>query len=180
MPNQKDRFLLKNKKECVISKASVDDAAQLVSFLNKVGGETDNLTFGLNEFHLSICEERAFISKCLESNQYVMLVGKIRGMIVSQLFLDRSNNPRLAHIGDVAISVEKKYWGNSIGAHMMNSVIDWAKLNGITKLQLHVRTDNDAAIHLYKTLGFYKEGVIKRAIRINDIYFDNYIMGLIL
>ena len=108
MPDLKEIILLNNNKKLVISKACVDDAPQLVSFLNAVGGETDYLTFGLNEFHFSISEEMKFISKCLEINQCLMLVGKIDEEIVSQIYLDRSNNPRLSHIGDIGISVKKK------------------------------------------------------------------------
>lgn len=52
-----------------------------------------------------------FISKCLEINQCLMLVGKIDEEIVSQIYLDRSNNPRLSHIGDIGISVKKNFGG---------------------------------------------------------------------
>lgn len=166
--------------QLVISQAVVDDAAQVVDFLNLVGGETDYLTFGLNEFHLSTAEEATFISNCLSLGQCLMLVGKIDGELVSQLYLDRSSCARLSHIGDLGLSVKKKYWGQSIATYMMRTAMMWAQEHGITKLQLHVRTDNEAAIHLYTKLGFCKEGLITRAIKINQVFYDNYIMGLML
>ena len=61
---------------------------------------------------------------------------------------------------------------------MILAAIDWAKSNHLTKLQLYVRTDNLGAIDLYKKLGFYTEGTITRAIKIENQYFDNYLMGL--
>lgn len=167
-----NNFILK------ISQASIDDAEDIVEFLNIVGGETDFLTFGAEEFPFSVAEEKEIIRECLEQNMCLMLIGKIDNQIVSQLYLQCSKKPRLEHIGDLGISVFKKYWGLSIGKHMMLAAIEWAKNNGITKLQLQVRTDNDRAIQLYKKLGFAIEGTITRALKIGDIYFDEYRMGL--
>lgn len=164
--------------DLAVCRAVVDDAAHIVDFLNKVGGETDFLTFGLNDFPISVAQEKETILECQEKNICLMLIAKIDDEIVSQLFLDRSSKSRLAHIGDIGISVSQKHWGKSIGKHMMLTAIDWAKSNNITKLQLQVRADNDRAVQLYQKLGFSIEGKITRATRVNDIYFDDYIMGM--
>jgi RimJ/RimL family protein N-acetyltransferase len=169
---------LANNLVLVISKASIADAEQIVNFLNTVGGETDFLTFGANEFPLSAAAEKETITECLEHNICLMLVGKVGDEIASQLFLQRSKTPRLAHMGDVGISVSKKYWGHSIGRHMMLAAIEWAKTNGVTKIQLQVRTDNERAVQLYKKLGFIIEGTVTRALKIGGVYFDDYLMGL--
>lgn len=162
----------------VISKPTINDAEQVVDFLNTVGGETDFLTFGLNEFPFSLDEEKQVISECLKKNICLMLVGKIENVIVSQLFLQRSDKPRLSHIGDIAVSVSKNYWGHSIGKHMMLAGLEWARCNNITKVQLQVRTDNERAVQLYKNLGFVIEGKITQALKIGNTYFDDYLMGL--
>lgn len=36
--------------EVIIRKASVEDAAAIIDYLNQVGGESDNLLFGANGF----------------------------------------------------------------------------------------------------------------------------------
>lgn len=164
--------------DLIISQPSVGDAVEIIDFLNKVGGETDYLTFGFNEFPISLEEEKQTIAECLKKKSCLMLVAKMGNEIVSQLFLQRSSCTRLAHIGDVGISVSKHWWGKSIGKQMMLAAIEWAQQNAITKIQLHVRTDNERAILLYSKLGFVIEGTIKKAIKINGIYFDNHIMGL--
>jgi RimJ/RimL family protein N-acetyltransferase len=173
-----EKIRLKNNLELVISKACVDDAESIIRFLNEIGGETDFLTFGLNEFPLSLVEEQKMISDGLNSNKFLIVVGKVDQKIVSQLFLDRSNNARLSHIGNLGVSVSKGYWRNSIGKHMILFSINWAKLSGITKLNLDVRTDHYHAINLYKKLGFHIEGQVTRAVKIDDVYFDNYQMGM--
>lgn len=166
--------------DLIISKASPEDAASIVDFLNKVGGETDFLTFGLNEFPFSVSEEELTIKDCLERDICLMLIAKVGEEIVSQLFLQRSDTPRLMHIGDIGITVSKSYWGKSIGMHMIQVALLWAKNKKITKIQLQVRTDNERAIKLYEKLGFRIEGTFTKALKIGNIYFDDYLMGLTL
>lgn len=161
-----------------IEQVSIEDAGSVVDFLNAVAGETDFLTFGFGEFPLSVEDEATTIQDCIEKNTCLMLVAKMNGKIVSQLFLSVSLQPRLAHIGDIGISVSKQYWGMSIGTQMIVTAIEWAKRKKLTKLQLQVRTDNVGAIHLYRKLGFNIEGTISRAIKINDVFFDEFVMGL--
>lgn len=174
-------IIIKNGSNLSINKASIEDAASIVAFLNKVGGETDFLTFGLNEFPFSIEEEEEeMIRECLDSNTQLMLVGKVEGQIVSHLFLQRSDKLRIAHIGDIGVSVSKNFWGYSIAFHMILAAIEWAKDKNLNKLQLQVRSDNERAIHLYKKLGFNIEGKIINAMKVNNIYYDDYIMGLLL
>lgn len=177
MKNTLKAIHISDNNKLIISKAAVDDAPRIVDFLNKVGGESDFLTFGLNAFPFSVEEEKEIILECLEKNLCLMLVAKVDDEVVSQLFLQRSANVRLMHLGDIAVSVGKEYWGKSIGKHMMLTAIEWAKNNGVTKLQLQVRSDNARAIQLYEKLGFVIEGKLTRAIRVNNVYFDDYIMG---
>jgi RimJ/RimL family protein N-acetyltransferase len=162
----------------IISKATVADAAPIIAFLNKVAGETDFLTFGLNQFPLSVAEEEQIISECLTQSLGLMLIGKIDHVIVSQLFLQRSNKTRLQHSADFGITVSKKYWRKSIGQQMILTAIEWAAQNNIIKLQLKVRSDNERAIRLYQKLGFVVEGKIAQSIKVANFYFDEYIMGL--
>lgn len=47
-------ILLDNNERLIISKACNNDAANIIAFLNRVGGETDFLAFGLGEFDVSV------------------------------------------------------------------------------------------------------------------------------
>ena len=173
-------IILRDNTNLVISQPMPDKASDIVNFLNMVGGETDFLTYGKNEFPFSVDEEKKIISECLKSDFCLMLVAAIEDEIVSQLLLQRSSWPRLAHVGEIGISVSKKHWGKSIGRHMVLTALEWAKQKDIAKLQLQVRSDNERAVILYESLGFKIEGLLSRAMKINDNYFDDYVMGLVL
>lgn len=40
--------VLKNKVKAIIREAKIEDAQNIISYLNKIGGESDFLTFGKN------------------------------------------------------------------------------------------------------------------------------------
>ncbi len=171
---------LSNHKNLIITKAHVADAPLVLDFLNRIGGETDHLTFGLNEFSVSLDDQIELIDKNITEDFQLMLIGKINDEIVSQLFLSRSSNQRLLHIGEIGLSVSKKYWGLSIGSHMLAWAISWAKHKNLVKLHLQVRVDNKSAVKLYEKFGFLVEGMLKKSIKIQDHFYDEYVMGLLL
>lgn len=165
---------------CRIEKATIEDAQAVIEFLNAVGGETDFLTFGLNEFPLSVEDEKKIITECISEDRNLMLLGKVNDQIVSQLFLETSTQVRLKHIGHLGLSVFRNYWGQKIGSQILSHAIEWAKQKQLGKLQLQVRTDNHLAIQLYKKFGFVCEGTIVKALRIDNHDFDDFLMGLII
>lgn len=164
--------------QLLITKPAVSDAQEIITFLNKVGGETDFLTFGLNDFPISIEEEQKIIAECLETEEQLMLIGTVEHTIVSHLFIERTTNPRLAHIGHLGLSVSKAHWGKEIASKMLAQAIDWTKKKSLHKVQLQVRIDNHAAIHLYKKFGFVCEGTITQSLKIQEHCYDELIMGL--
>jgi putative acetyltransferase len=79
--------------------------------------------------------------------------------VVGNVTMHQPQNPRLAHSADLGISVHRDYWGTGIGQRLMATIVDLADnwLN-LSRLELEVYTDNQAAIHLYKRFGFEIEG----------------------
>jgi ribosomal-protein-alanine N-acetyltransferase len=62
--------------------------------------------------------------------------------------------------GDIFnVAVKKEFRGQHIGFTMLTELISEAISKGITSLTLEVRVSNDAAIHLYESLGFRREGI---------------------
>jgi RimJ/RimL family protein N-acetyltransferase len=57
-------------------------------------------------------------------------------------------------------------------------MLDVARQVGVTRVELRVRADNAKAIHLYESVGFAREGVAPRGIRIGEEYFDDVMMGM--
>ncbi len=169
------------KHELTIVKAGLEDAAAMIEYLNVVGGESDNLLFGKGEFNISVEQEQAFLTNINNSSNSIMLLGKSDGVIVSIGSLSGNTKARIAHRGEIAISVKKEYWGCGIATSMMKELIKFGKEEAnIEVIQLEVKADNKNAIRLYEKLGFKKIGTYEKFFKIDGQYYDAILMNLYL
>lgn len=145
----------------VIEKASCMDAEAILEYLKQVGGETDNLTFGAEGMSFTTEEEADYISQLENSGDGVMMVAKDDGRIVGDASLTRLPR-RMKHRGELGISVLKEYWNRGIGSAFLDRILHFAQENGFEVIDLQVRSDNAAAIHLYEKFGFQKIGTHDR------------------
>ncbi|MBT1714732.1 GNAT family N-acetyltransferase [Enterobacter dykesii] len=60
---------------------------------------------------------------------------------------------------------EKNYWGQGLGREIMQKIISEARLLGLKKLYLHVNSNNQRAINLYKKEGFVFSSVDEQLIK---------------
>ena len=110
------------------------------------------------------------------------LVGIINERLVGSVtvvtFPDR---PRRKHVGTIGISVHGDWQGKGVGAELMRAIVDLADnwLN-LTRLELEVYADNEAAIHLYERFGFEVEGTLRRHAFRDGEYIDSKVMGRLL
>ena len=171
--------VLKNGDSITIREATKKDAQAMIDYIHTISGETDFLTFGEGEFDMSLEQEESFIDSLKTRDNALFIIAEIGGKIVGNLSFAGGPRPRIAHTGELGVSVLKKYWGQGIGTELMNYLIDWCKeSNIIRKLNLKVRSDNHVAIHIYKKLGFSEEGIITREFYVNKRFYDSVVMGL--
>lgn len=158
------------------------DAPQLLQVMKKIGGETDFLI--MDEHGLSLTEEQLAmqLAAFLESANNLSLVALAGEKIIGMASVLAEDNPRVAHIGEVGISVLKDYWGMGLGAAMMEEIIWWAENSGvIRRLELTVQTRNKRAIHLYQKFGFTQEGKMQRSfLTAQNEFIDAYLMALLI
>jgi len=171
---------LRDGRTVVISRARPPDAAAIVAYVEQVAGESDFLTFGAGEFGISIEDEERFIADLADGQKGFMLTAVVEGRIVSTCVVTRPQRARVHHIGTFGISVAKSHWGLGVGQRMCEAMLETAREVGITKVRLEVREDNARAIRLYESVGFQREGVAPRALRIGDRYYADVVMGICL
>ncbi|MBU5676325.1 GNAT family N-acetyltransferase [Alkaliphilus sp. MSJ-5] len=170
---------LKNGNQLILRKPMIEDAEKIIEYLNIVGGESDNLLFGKDEFHLTIEQEKEYIINLNNNPNVLMVLGIVEDNIVSIAQISSSNRKRIAHNSEIAISVRKDYWGNGIGSAMMQELIRFAKEYGtIRNISLGVRASNKNAIILYEKFGFQKIGLHKNYFNVNGSFDDEILMDL--
>lgn len=157
----------------IIEKASCEDAKAILEYMKQIGMETDNLTFGAEGLPSTIEEESAYIEKLKNSRDDVMFLAKDNGRIVGDASLNRLPR-RMNKRGDFGIAVIKEYWNKGVGSQLLSKIVDFAKENSFEIIDLQVRSDNLAAIHLYEKFGFQKIGTHPAFFKIGDkeIPFD--------
>lgn len=173
--------ILKNNKIISIRQAQVEDAPNIVSYFNLVGGQSDNLLFGKNQYWNSTSEEIQKIKRFQESNSDLFLCGFINQTLSSICVINTPSSERVSHNGEVILSVAKQFWGLGIGTCMLEKAINLSRENNLLKvLHLGVRSDNYSAINIYKNLGFKEIGIYKDYFKIGGKFYDKVLMNLYL
>lgn len=89
---------------------------------------------------------------------------------------------KMAHRANIgAVYVSAKSRGTGAGSGLIKKIIEDAKLDPqLEKLNLSVVTTNTAAVKLYEKLGFEIIGTEKNSMKYEGIYYDEYLMTLLL
>ncbi|MFA6074906.1 MAG: GNAT family N-acetyltransferase [Negativicutes bacterium] len=173
--------ILKNGEQLTLRFACPDDAGKLIEYINAVGGESDNLSFGANEFNISVEAEANYIRSLAARDNAYMLLAECNGEIVSCACLEGGQRNRTRHAATLGLTVRREKHGCGVGTLVIRRLIELARENEILKkINLQVRCDNVVAIKLYENCGFEREGIDRRTLCINDEFVDFYYMGLLL
>ena len=82
------------------------------------------------------------------------------------------------HCGTLGMGLIMGYRRRGIGTRLMERTIEAAKARGIERVELEVYASNEPAISLYEKRGFVREGVKRRARKLDGVYDDSLIMAL--
>jgi GNAT superfamily N-acetyltransferase len=120
---------LKNGIGVSIREAAPKDAEQMIAFYNRVGGESDFLSFGEGEFLRPLSEYELFLASVKEEQNSLIVVTEKEEEIISIASITSSQNPRNKHVGTLGIVVETAYSGVGLGKQLMIELIEWARTN---------------------------------------------------
>ena len=82
-----------------------------------------------------------------------------------------------AYLGGLAIDPDQS--GKGKGLRMIQEIIDFAKRQGLLRIELSAATINERAIHLYEKAGFIREGILKNYTYLekDNKYLDEVMMA---
>jgi ribosomal protein S18 acetylase RimI-like enzyme len=102
------------------------------------------------------------------------------GVIVGHAFLERRDLAVTSHVMNLTIAVHAGYQEQGFGKKLMTYLITWSRSNPtVEKLELQVRSSNERAIALYKSLGFIEEGRKTKRLKYGpNSYLDDVYMAL--
>jgi RimJ/RimL family protein N-acetyltransferase len=83
------------------------------------------------------------------------------------------------HVGTLGMGLVPSVRNNGIGYRLIQDAISKAHSKGLTRIELTVRADNANAKALYERVGFANEGLQIQSIGIDGIFYDSYLMALL-
>ncbi|MGE4187235.1 MAG: GNAT family N-acetyltransferase [Hyphomicrobiaceae bacterium] len=94
-------------------------------------------------------------------------------------YCDVSPIPRKAapHVGELGIAIVPDWRGKGIGRSLMMAALEGGWRHGFSRIQLSVYANNVRALALYRKMGFVQEGVMRRSVQIDGVYFDEIMMA---
>ncbi len=161
----------------VIRKARPEDAEAILAYLRRIGGETDNLSFGAEGLPLSVYQERDYLEGLSSDKKSVLFTAWKDGVLIGDGSLSQLPR-RMSHRAELGISVVRSEWGHGVGSLLMERLVEFAKASGTELVHLEVRADNERAIRLYERFGFRTVGVFPAYFKIQNDYHDFRIMVL--
>ena len=164
----------------VIKRAEEWDAAVLLKAFREIAQTSDWLLTEADELPKTIAKERAFIRQHRRSKNSTLAVAWVKGEVAGLVGAGGGSHRRNRHTAEVGLAIRKAYRGLGLGTVLMRYLIRWAKGAGITRLHLsHVR-ENKIAGHLYRRMGFRREGVLRKGMKIGGRYHDMIVLAKIL
>ena len=124
---------LRNGQTLNIRTAIKEDALSLIYYISKIGGESNFLTFGENEFDITVEKEEAIIESHIGVDNKLFIIAEIENKIVGSLNYSGGSRPRTKHTGEFGVSVGKEYWGLGIGEQLIKYMIDWGIESNVVK-----------------------------------------------
>lgn len=167
-------------KTYIIREAVPDDAENMISYLNQVGGESDYLLHGENEFNVPTEGVKRKLAMSKDSENSVVLIALENEQIIARAELLGYYPARTRHRAQFSISVRKDYWGQGIGTEMIKRIFERAEKMNVRVIELEVISDNARGINLYHKMGFTDIGVYKDYFNVNGMFKDAVVMQKIL
>jgi RimJ/RimL family protein N-acetyltransferase len=118
----------------------------------------------------------AFVRRNIE-NGYPQLVAVIDRKVVGWCNVPPATREVMAHVGDLFMGVLPQWRGQGLGERLLQESLAAADAFGYLRVELGVFGSNARAVSLYRKAGFVEEGIKRRAILINGVFYDEIIMA---
>ena len=159
-----------------VRRAAPSDADAISRLAREVAAEPEGWLLTLGTWRSS-SEERRAIRLLRRHPDAALFVAETSEGIVGRLSVTRDNHPSSQHIADLGLMVARDYRRRGAGRALLEAAVEWARASGVSKVELHVFPHNEAAIKLYESFGFEREGYRKRHYRRGQEHVDAILMA---
>lgn len=172
-------FRLKDGTVVTIRTAFPADAAKLLEHVYAIFAEDGFTLSTLEDFHNTEEQETAWLQMNLDDPGKLVIVAEKEGQIIGMLNFHDGERKRIAHLGELGMSVNYAWRNRGVGRALLSTLILWTQQHPlIEKVCLEVFATNTNAIALYISLGFEEEGRLRKEIKLGPgAYVDTLRMA---
>jgi ribosomal protein S18 acetylase RimI-like enzyme len=113
-----------------------------------------------------------------EDNKSFIMVANENDEIFAMVGAYQEDGEKMHHVAYIwGVYVKKEYRGRGLGEKVMRAVLDTLATNTeIIKVDLNVNTAQISAVKLYQKLGFTIAGTLHQELKVQNSYYDEYVM----
>ena len=176
---QERTFLTKGDEKFIVRTALPKEAEKVASFTKTILSESPYLLTTAAEFNITTNEQKQFLIEMVNAEGKIALVADYDGKIIGFLDFHNGHRQRIKHQGSFGMSVKEEFRNQGVGKALLTVLLEWGRNNLlIEKICLEVFANNNKAIALYKSFGFFEEGRKRKAIKVDDsTYYDVILMA---
>lgn len=163
-----------------IREISINDVESFTTLMQKIFDESDYMLYDPGEYVPSLEYAISNLEEIITSPHLAVLVAEKNDMLVGYLTIVSKNLHRIEHKARISMGVLNQEQGFGIGQKLLDACKNWCKIHQMTRIELTVVTENKSAIRLYERAGFKIEGEMQHTLKIDDQYFNEYMMAYII
>ena len=157
---------------------SADEADRFWELTDRLDHETNYMLYAPGERPKDLSAAAALLRDAAEGGDF-FLVAEAGGRMIGYISAQRGRMHRIAHSAYIVVGILRDHRGQGIGAEFFKRLDAWAEEKKITRLELTVICENEAAKRLYLKSGFQIEGVKRNSVCVDGRYLDEYYMAKI-
>jgi RimJ/RimL family protein N-acetyltransferase len=164
----------------IIREIKESDAENFLNLCKRIDAETPYMMFEPGERLTTIEDQRNEIRDILSRDNQTIFIAEKSDQLIGYLAAYGGRYKRNMQTVYVVTGIVKGFTSQGLGTRLFEQLEEWAKKRKIHRLDLTVMVRNEAALALYKKIGFEIEGRKKHSLFINDSYVDEYWMAKLL
>jgi RimJ/RimL family protein N-acetyltransferase len=167
--------------DVVVRPARIDDADEITAHAKRITEDPEGFSTGTLDEVRTPDQYKTILEESCSDPRVLFLVAERAGRIVGEVNLRLfSRYISTSHVRVFGIGLDREVRRRGLGERMTRRAIDWAKANGVRRIELYVFASNAAAIALYEKVGFVREGLRKNLFDFGGRMHDDVVMALLL
>ncbi len=156
------------------------DAQSYLELARAIDAETRIMMVEPGERQTTVEQQVERIRSIRAGDNKLMLVAEHEGQLVGYLGAMGGDFRRNHHSIHIFLGILERFTGQGLGRRLLEETENWARRQGLHRLELTVMRHNTRALALYQKMGFEIEGTKRDSLLVDGVYVDEICMAKLL